>query len=133
MKYLLDTNTCIYIIKKQAVHLERHLQKIKVGDLAISTITLSELEYGIAKSRWKEQNRAALAGFVASLNILPYDQKAAEQYGEVRVLLEKKGIPIGSMDLLIAAHALALGFTLITHNVREFSRIRTLRLEDWTI
>jgi tRNA(fMet)-specific endonuclease VapC len=120
------------MIKSQIPRLKERLQKLTVGDLAISAITLAEMEYGIARSRWKERNRATLDEFTAPLVVIPFDRNASEQYGEIRHYLETKGIPIGSMDLLIAAHALSLGITLVTNNTREFSRIKGLKLEDWS-
>jgi len=131
MKYLLDTNVCIYLIKHNPPAVRKHFERLVPGDVGISSITLAELEYGAAKSRYPERNHKALAQFVLPLEILAFDAEAALAYGEVRADLEARGTPIGSMDLLIAAHALALGVALVTNNVREFRRVRTLQVENW--
>lgn len=132
MKFLLDTNICIYIIKKKPKQVIDHLQKNKPGDIGISTITLNELTYGAEKSQKKQQNRLALFQFLATLEILPYDAAAAEHYGRIRSELERAGKPIGALDLLIAAHARSANLTLVTNNVREFSRVSALNLANWT-
>jgi tRNA(fMet)-specific endonuclease VapC len=132
MKYLLDTNICIYLIKKRTEMVLKHLQKCRAGEVGISSITLAELEYGVEKSSQPEHNRAALAEFVTPLEILPFDAVCAEKYGAVRAELEKAGTPIGSMDMLIGAHALCVGAVLVTNNVREFNRIKKLKVADWT-
>jgi tRNA(fMet)-specific endonuclease VapC len=129
--FMLDTNICIYIIKKRPEQVLGRLKKAPVSDIGISTITLSELEYGAAKSSRPDQNRIALAAFLAPLEILPYDDMAAHEYGKIRASLERQGALIGSMDMLIAAHALALNCTLITNNEREFSRVPSLKIENW--
>jgi len=132
MRYLLDTNICIYIIKKSPARVLEKLTSIQVGDAGISTITLSELEYGVAKSSKPQQNRDALSAFLTPFEILSYDQSVATHYGAIRSYLEKKGILIGPMDLLVAAHALSLSLTMVTSNVREFKRVPDLRLENWS-
>jgi tRNA(fMet)-specific endonuclease VapC len=132
MRYLLDTNICIYIIKKSPSRVLGKLTSVQVGDAAISSITLSELEYGVAKSSKPQQNREALSAFLTPFEILSYDQSAAAHYGAIRSYLEKKGILIGPMDLLIAAHALSLSLTMVTNNVREFRRVPGLLLENWS-
>ena len=131
MKYMLDTNTCIYIIKRKPVQVVQRLWEAEASDVGISTITLSELEYGVEKSQRRAQNKVALARLTAPFEIAPYDGLAAQEYGRIRGLLESRGQPIGPLDTLIAAHALSLGCTLVTNNVREFSRIPGLRLENW--
>ena len=132
MKLLLDTNICIYIIKRQpAAVLERFLD-YQVGDIGISTVTLSELRYGVAKSAHREKNAKALDEFIIPLEIVSFDEVAAHAYGDIRAGLEKAGTPIGSMDMLIAAHAVSLGIPLVTNNTREFARIPALNLIDWT-
>lgn len=128
---MLDTNTYIYIIKKRPEQVLRRLKKARVSDIGISSITLSELEYGAAKSSRPDQNRIALVEFLAPLEILPYDDMAAQEYGKIRASLERQGTPIGSMDMLIAAHALAVNCTLVTNNEREFSRVPSLKIENW--
>lgn len=132
MKLLLDTNICIYIIKqKPAAVLQRFLE-YQIGDIGISSITLSELRYGVAKSAHREKNSKALNEFIIPLEIVSYDEMAAQAYGVIRASLEKAGTPIGSMDMLIAAQAISLGIPLVTNNTREFSRIPSLDLNDWT-
>ncbi len=131
MKYLLDTNICIYIIKqKPSIVLER-LQKVKVNEIGISVITLAELEYGVAKSGFPERNKLALIQFLAPFEILPFSETAAAIYGRIRSDLEKKGQNIGPYDLLIGAQALSENLTLVTNNEREFRRIPGLMIENW--
>ncbi len=131
MKYMLDTNICIYIIKQkpQAV-IERFLQT-EISQIGISSITLSELFFGVSKSSKPDQNKIALAQFIAPLEILPYDDQAAHCYGDLRAYLERQGKPIGSLDMLIAAHALSINSTLVTNNEKEFIRIPKLRIDNW--
>lgn len=131
MKYLLDTNICIYIIKNSPASVIKKFQSLSIGDIGISSITLAELEYGVAKSIHKAKNQEALNNFILPLEILHFDELAAQAYGEIRNELEKKGKIIGSMDLMIAAHALALNVTLITNNEKEFNRIKHLQTENW--
>lgn len=131
MRYMLDTNICIYLIKKKPLQVLEKLKKLTVSDVAISSITLAELEYGVAKSSKPEQNSEALNEFVAPLEIVPFDDRAACRYGEIRAFLESKGKIIGGMDMLIAAHAGSLALTLVTNNLREFERVPDLELENW--
>lgn len=131
MKVLLDTNICIYLIKKHPPSVLDRFTAYAVGDIGISVITLAELEYGAAKSRHHARNRAALELFVAPLVVVDFDRPATLAYGRVRTILEERGQSIGSMDLLIAAHALSLGVRLVTNNEREFSRVPSLRVENW--
>ena len=133
MKVMLDTNICIYIIKRQPAAVLEHFLEHQVGDIGISSITLSELQYGVAKSTQREKNAKALAEFIIPLEIVPFDEAAALAYGDIRSSLEKAGTPIGSMDMLIAAHAVSLGIPLVTNNTREFARIPTLDSIDWTV
>jgi tRNA(fMet)-specific endonuclease VapC len=131
MKFMLDTNICIYLIRKNPVRVLKKLQEIKASDVCISSITLAELEYGVQKSQNQNQNRIALAEFIAPLEIEPFEEDAAIKFGEIRTGLEKKGSVIGAYDMLIAAHALSLNVTLVTNNLREFIRIPSLRVENW--
>ena len=131
IKHMLDTNICIYIIRKKLDGILRRLQRRRVSDIGVSAITLSELEYGVAKSTKPQQNKLALAEFLAPIEILPYDDMAAQQYGELRADLERKGAPIGSLDMLIAAHALSLKCVLVTNNEIEFRRVPGLKVENW--
>lgn len=128
---MLDTNICIYIIKKKPDKVIRRLKGARISDIGISSITLSELAYGVEKSSRPDQNRIAIAEFLAPLEILSYDDLAAQQYGKIRSYLERHGTPIGPMDMLIAAHALSLNCTLVTNNEREFSRVAHLKIENW--
>lgn len=131
MKYMLDTNICIYIIKKKPARVLSALQKTDIGEVCISSITLAELEYGVAKSSHIEKNQMALAKFLAPIDILDFNDQAARVFGTVRATLEKKGKVIGPFDLQIAAHALAENLTLITNNEKEFSRVPNLKIKNW--
>jgi tRNA(fMet)-specific endonuclease VapC len=131
MKYLLDTNICIVLIHQKSAAVLQRLISQKPGDAGISSITLAELVYGVEKSAQVEQNRAALQQFILALELVDFDQPAAAAYGKIRVGLERAGQVIGSMDLLIAAHALSLDAILVTNNVREFQHVNGLVLEDW--
>jgi tRNA(fMet)-specific endonuclease VapC len=128
---MLDTDMCIYVIKRQPVSVIRRLHRTNVQEICISSITLSELEYGVSKSTRPDQNKLALTGFLAALQVMPYADEAAQQYGPLRAELEKLGTPIGSLDMLIAAHALALNVSLVTNNEKEFSRVPRLRVQNW--
>lgn len=129
--YMLDTNICIYIIKKRPANLLEKFNTIPPSTLCISTITYAELQYGVERSSSKKMNQRILADFVAHLDVQPWDVEAARQYGKIRTSLEKRGKPIGNMDLLIAAHALSQQCILVSNNLREFSRIRGLQCENW--
>jgi tRNA(fMet)-specific endonuclease VapC len=133
MKFILDTNTCIYIIKQKPPKVLKHFKAYSVGEIGISSITLSELRFGVEKSQHIQKNDEALDDFILPLEIADFDEKAAKVYGKVRAALEKAGNLIGSMDLLIGAHALSIGATLVTNNIKEFKRIKELKLIDWTI
>ncbi len=130
--FMLDTDICIYIIKKNPKQVLQKLRDTRVSDIGISSITLSELSYGVEKSSRPHQNQIALAEFLAPLQILFYDDLAAQEYGKIRSYLEHKGTLIGPMDMLIAAHALSLDCTLISNNEREFSRVPFLKIDNWT-
>jgi tRNA(fMet)-specific endonuclease VapC len=131
MKYMLDTDMCIYLIKARPESVIRRLRRTDLRDVCISSITLSELEYGISKSSQPKRNKLALVQFLAPIQVAPYDDMAAQKYGPLRAYLEKRGAPIGSLDMLIAAHALSLGRALVTNNVAEFSRVPRLRVQNW--
>ena len=133
IKYMLDTNICIYIIKQKPQNIIESFRQVQVAEIGISTITLSELEYGVMKSAKPEQNKIALAQFVAPIEISAYDDVAAQHYGSIRAHLERQRTPIGSLDILIAAHALSMGSVLITNNESEFKRVPNLRIENWAI
>lgn len=131
MKYMLDTNICIYVIKKKPKKVFKIFQSLNVGDVCISTITFAELQYGIYKSQQKERNKIALVNFLAPIEIIPFSDKSAVQYGEIRSDLENRGQIIGAYDLLIAAHALSENLILITNNIKEFKKIPKLCLQNW--
>ena len=131
MKYMLDTNICIYLINKRPGQVFEKFKTLKVGDVCISTVTFSELMYGVRKSQHPEKNRAALSEFLSPIDIIAFDEVAADCYGEIRATLEKEGIPIGPLDMMIAAHAKSSGDVLVTNNIREFSRVKGLKIEDW--
>lgn len=131
MEFMLDTNICIYIIKRKPPNVIERFYHSEVSRIGISAITLSELSYGISKSSNQGQNQVAMARFVAPLEILPYGDEAAAYYGDLRSHLEKQGAPIGSLDMLIAAHALSVDCTLVTNNEKEFRRIPNLKINSW--
>ena len=131
MNYLLDTNICIYIINKKPISVLKKIQTKKPEQIAISTITQAELEYGIAGSKFPDRNRVALLGFLFPFFLLDFDQIAAVQYGKIRSALESKGKPIGPMDMLLAAQAKSRGLVLVTNNVGEFGRVEGLKIENW--
>lgn len=136
MAYLLDTNTCIYLLTGNQPDYQRNilarLEALPRNERpVISTVVLSELQYGVRKSRWRKANQALLDEFLLDFDVNDYGASTAVFYCELRTDLEKRGQPIGSMDMMVAAHALSLGATLVTHNTREFKRVKGLRLEDW--
>lgn len=130
---MLDTDICIYIIKKKPINVLARFKKLQPTNLSMSAITFAELMNGAKKSQQVEANIARLNKLSEMLEIRSFDQQAAIIYGEVRSSLEKQGEVIGAYDLLIAAHALSLERTLVTNNVREFERVRALKIENWTI
>ena len=132
MKYLLDTNICVFVIRQKSLLVLQRLRQHQAGDVGISTVTLAELRYGADKSNDPSKNNAALDAFLVPLETVEFNADAADEYGRVRSDLERRGIPIGPLDNLIAAHARSLGVTLVTNNVREFSRVTGLVLEDWS-
>lgn len=132
MKLMLDTDTCIYIINRRPSRVFERLRAYEIGDIGLSSVSLSELRYGAERSSNREANHQALDDFISPLEIASYDEVAAAEYGGIRSHLERRGEPIGSMDLMIAAHARSLGVTLITNNMREFGRVADLRLDTWT-
>jgi tRNA(fMet)-specific endonuclease VapC len=129
---MLDTNICIYIIKKQPEKVVNKFKNFLIGDICVSSITLAELTYGVEKSQYYEKNKAALEEFLLPLDILHFDHNAALHYGAIRTHLEKKGTPIGPLDLLIAAHARSTNCILVTNNKKEFLRVSDLLIEDWS-
>jgi len=132
MRILLDTDICIYAINRKRPEVLSRVRGYPLGEVGISAITYAELRFGVENSARVEQNMDRLERFLLPLEIVPFDAEAARHYGQLRHELKRAGCPIGSNDLLIAAHALALTATLVTNNVREFSRIDGLRVEQWT-
>lgn len=131
--YLLDTNICIYAMKNIYPNLTNKLFSHDPSELFISSITVFELEYGAAKSRWGERTRQKLAMFLAPFHILPFDSGDAVIAGRLRAYLMQQGSPIGPYDIQIAAQGVRKNLTVVTHNTGEFSRVPDIRLEDWTI
>jgi len=129
--YLLDTNICIYIIKKKPADVLKTLKTKLKKDIYVSSITIAELEYGIAKSQFPEKNKIALIEFLSIFNILPFDDADAVDFGEIKKELEKKGKIIGPMDLLLAAQAKSKKLILVTNNTKEFERVEGLKIENW--
>ena len=129
--YMLDTNICIYIIKKRTETVLRHLQKEKKKGLFISAVTLAELEFGIENSGYKEKNRIALMEFLTILGIKQFDENAAKEFGIIKKDLKDTKCLIGPMDMLIGAHAKSQNMTLVTNNTGEFTRIKGLTVENW--
>jgi len=129
--YLLDTNTCIFIINKKPIQVLEKLQKTIKKKIYLSSISIAELQYGIYKSCNIEKNRIALTEFLAPFEILPFDDNDAEVFGKIRADLKKKGTIIGPYDLLIAAQAISKGLILVTNNVDEFKRVEGIEIEDW--
>lgn len=133
MNYILDTNICIYIIKKKPESVLEKLNEKRLGIIGISIITVSELFYGVRKSLFPEKNLEALKKFLIPFEIFKFDFNSAIFYGKIRNELEKGGTPIGSLDMLIAAHALSLNHILVTNNEKEFSRVKDLKIENRVI
>lgn len=128
---MLDTNICIYIIKNKPQSVKENFQEFSIGELCISTITVSELMYGAFKSEHTEKNLKAIESFLMPFEIVDYDYIASIEYGKIRAYLEKKGKVIVNMDMQIAGHALALDLILVTNNTKEFERVLDLKLDNW--
>lgn len=131
MRYMLDTNICIYSIKHKPEQVFLRLQEHDPSDICISSVTYADLVHGVEKSQAVEKNRLALALLLANIEILNFDATAAESYGKIRADLEKQGTPIGPLDMMIAGHAKSLNYTIVTNNTKEFNRIKGLKLENW--
>lgn len=131
MKYILDTNICIYIIRTHPENVLKKFKSFNPDDICISSVTLAELMYGVHKSHYYQKNKIALEGFTAPLDVAPFDGDAANHYGEIRAYLEKKGTPIDPLDMMIAAQARSMDLILVTNNKKEFSRVPHLIIEDW--
>lgn len=132
MKYMLDTNICIFIMKESSEILKRKFSRISEDAVCISSITFAELMHGIEKSVRKANNMRVLFAFLRNIPIISFDSSAAAMYGKVMASLESKGCKIGPIDTLIAGHALSENLTVVTNNTREFERVEGLKVEDWT-
>ena len=131
MRYMLDTNMCSYILKNHPAAVKQKFEEVGAGAICISAIVLAELYYGAARHPKGIVIRREIANFVSRLNVIPWDENAADHYGSIRASLEKAGTPVGAMDMLIAAHAKSCAATLVTNNLREFDRIKGLAVVNW--
>ena len=131
MKYLLDTNVCIQFITGRSLAIKEKIESSDLSSIFICSVVKGELEYGARKSRHPEKTLSVLKSFLSNLQEIDYNYAAAEQYAIIRAELEKQGLPIGPYDMQIASIALANSFTLVSHNIREFKRIKDLLIEDW--
>jgi tRNA(fMet)-specific endonuclease VapC len=131
--YMLDTNTCIYILKRRPKEVLEKFVKIRRDQICLSIVTYAELKYGAERSSSKKMNLEIIEEFAARLNVLLWDEDAANQYAKIRHYLEKKGTPIGNMDLMIASHALSRGCRLVTNNKKEFNRVPGIKVENWLL
>lgn len=133
MIYLLDTNICIYAINNRYPKLTNKLLTVMPDDIAVSSITVGELEYGAAKSRWGNRTRQTMYAFLSNFTVLPFDNDDAICFGNLRAVLALAGTPIGAYDVMIAAQGLSKNLAVVTHNTGEFLRVPNLKLEDWVI
>ena len=132
-RYMLDTDTCSYIMKRTSEALVTRLRKFPVSEVCISVITKAELLYGVEISPRRRQDETALQAFLAYTEVLDFPDEAARHYANIRAHLKRRGTMIGANDLLIAAHARSLGLTVVTNNTREFARVPKLKIENWTV
>lgn len=132
MRYMLDTNICIFLIRKKSDIVLQRLMEHEPEEICISSVTYAELVHGVEKSKAAEKNRALLTQLLSNIEVLDFGTKAADEYGNIRANLEIKGYPIGPLDTMIAGHARSLSYTLVTNNTREFNRVEGLAVEDWT-
>ncbi|TNM70724.1 type II toxin-antitoxin system VapC family toxin [Deinococcus radiopugnans ATCC 19172] len=133
MRYLLDTNICIFIIKNKPAMVRERLDGLRPGEVGLSAVTEAELLHGVYKSARVDHNLAAVLDFASQLVVVPFDSQVTDAYGRIRARLEQIGQPIGPLDFQIAATAVAHGLTLVTNNTREFARVPGLRIEDWAL
>ena len=131
VRYMLDTNTCIALIKNRPETIRARLSRCSPEEIGVSAIVVAELRFGVAHSQKKKQNKTALLDFLGYATLLDWPCEASDLYGNVRERLQKQGTPIGAMDLLIAAHALFLDVVLVTNNTKEFQRVPGLKIENW--
>ena len=130
--HLIDTNICIYLINGSSKNLQQKIESFHPYEIAVSAISVAELEYGASKSQHVGLNRTTLHKFLSAFEILPFDDRDAESFGIIRAHLEKMGTPIGAYDMQIAAQGIARGIIVVTNNVREFERVPSLHVENWT-
>jgi len=131
MHYMLDTNICSYVLRDRPPSVRKRFEKADAGNLAISTVVLAELYFGAARHPKGDAIRREIDDFASRITILPWDENAADHYGEIRAVLEKKGTPIGAMDMMIAAHARSIGAVLVSNDVTYFDKVRGLRIANW--
>lgn len=131
MIYLLDTNTCIYFLNRSSEKIISQFKRFSPSEINLPSITVAELFYGAEKSKAKKKNWAIVENFISTFEIVPFDEKSCEIYARIRASLEKSGVPIGPMDLLIASISLANNYILVSNNIKEFRRIKGLKLENW--
>ena len=131
IKYIADTDICIYIMNERPPEVIQRFKQFDVGEVCVSAITVSELYYGVSKNQNRKLNKQRVKEFLLPLEILPYDEIAANIYGDIRSQLEKRGKTIGPLDFLIAAHALSRNLVLVTNNEKEFKRVKKLKVENW--
>ena len=129
--YMLDTDTCSYIIRERPASVLKRFRQLAMEQICISVVTYAELLYGVERSSSKRINRPIVDDFVRHLDVIAWDEVAAEQYGKIRADLEARGKPIGAMDMMIAAHAKSIKAVLITNNQKHFARIKRLMVENW--
>jgi tRNA(fMet)-specific endonuclease VapC len=129
--YLLDTNTCIYIINRRPQDIINKISLHSPSDIKVSAVSVAEMEYGASKSKYREKNRNALKNFLSSFEIIPFNYKDAEIYGIIRAELERQGKPIGPYDMQLAAQALQRNYIFVTNNTKEFQQLKSLKLENW--
>jgi tRNA(fMet)-specific endonuclease VapC len=129
--YLLDTDICSYVIRNRPPQVRERMNALPLAEQAMSVVTYAELVYGVKRSSSQRVNRQVVDAFVRHLTVIPWDRAAAEHYGDLRANMEKRGAPIGAMDLRIAAHARSLGAVMVTHNRRHFEKVPGLKVESW--
>ena len=131
MKYMLDTNTCVFVLRHKPLCVTERFQQCAVNEVCVSAITVAELRFGADKSLQPEANHDKLSKFLMDVDIIDFDPGAADAYGEIRADLERRGQTIGALDMLLAAHASSEDLIFVTHNTSEFQRVKGLQLEDW--
>jgi len=131
-RYMMDTDTCSYIIKERPESVRRNFQSLSMDSLCISIVTYAELMYGVERSSSKRINRAVIDRFISHLDVLKWDTEAADKYAFIRTTLDAKGTPIGAMDMMIASHATSIDAVLVTNNQKHFSQVQGLTIENWT-